>query len=92
VADLIDELSGMDDAALANKLGFADKVKAFRDDLARAGKLAGDPRKKVLDTLDRMFRPSIYPDELHYTVESAERKAAGKTTPSEIVSCCGDCD
>lgn len=91
MADLITELSAMDDAALAAKLGFSDKVKAFRDDLARADKLTGDPRTSVEKALNQMFTPNVYPDELRWKVESAERKAAGKTTPSEIVGCCSDC-
>lgn len=92
MADIIEELSGMDDAALAVKLGFSDKVKSFREDLARAAKLQGKPRAKIEDHLTRMFTPDTYRiDDMKWQLERAEQKAAGKTTPCEIVETCGDC-
>lgn len=91
MADIINELSGLDDASLGAKLGFNDKVKAFRDDLARADKLSGDARKSVVKAIDQMFKPNIYPDELRWKVESAERKEKCKTTPASVVTDAG-CD
>lgn len=95
MADLIDELTALDDKALAVKLGFDDKVKAFRGDLARAAKLEGDGRKKVVNHLTRMFTPQSYAiEDLGYTLDRAEKK--GKTTPAEMAGCCcgmpGDMD
>jgi hypothetical protein len=91
MADLIDELLGMDDAALATKLGFNDRVKQFKADLTRASKLQGDGRKKVATTLSKMFTPQSYAvEDLGWQIDSAERKANGKTSPAEIAGCCCD--
>jgi hypothetical protein len=86
MADLIDELSGLDDAALAQKLVFDDKVKSFKDDLAKAAKLTGDARAKVVKHLDRMFTPDTWEiQDLGHTVKRAEKSG---TTPSDIAGCC----
>lgn len=88
MADLINELAGMDDAALGKKLGFSDKVAAFKLDLERADKLQGDGRKKVLSALARMFSPQSYAiEDLNYTIARAEKPA--KTTPAGLVQACG---
>lgn len=92
MADIIDELSGMDDAALGAKLGFQDKVKAFRDDLARAQKLSGKPRDKLVKSVESMFVPNVYPDELRWKIEDAECSAKNSTTPASVLKGACDCD
>jgi hypothetical protein len=94
MADIIDELLGMDDAALSKKIGFADKLQVFKNDIGRASKLSGDARTKVVDHLKRTFAPSSYAiEDIGYTVDRAEKKADGKTTPEDITNCCcGDPD
>lgn len=87
--DLIDELLGMDDAALGKKLGFDDKVKQFKVDLTRAAKLKDDGRKQIVGRLTRMFTPDTYMvGDMSYELERAEKKEQGKTTPESIVNCC----
>lgn len=93
MADIIDELLGMDDAALTAKLGFADRVKSFKMDLERASKLTGDGRTDVASSLTKMFVPSTYAaDDLGWKVDRAEKKAKGKLTPTDLVNECGCCD
>lgn len=91
MADLIDELAGMDDAALGAKLGFNDKVSNFRADLKRAQALSGKPREKVESHLKSMFTPHVYTEDLKWRVDDAERLAKGKTSPCSIVQEAG-CD
>lgn len=87
--DMISELVGMDDSALGKKLGFEDQVAAFKLQLARADKLSGEARTKVLSQLTNMFSPSMYSvSDIGYTIDRAEAKAKGKTTPEDITSCC----
>lgn len=92
--NMISELVGMDDAALTDKLGFADQVSAFKANMVRADKLTGPARKKVLNHLANTFAPSSYAvSDIGYTIDRAEAKATGKTTPASIVAdacCCGD--
>jgi len=93
MADIIDELVGLDDAALAKKLGFEDKVKQFKLDLARAAKLKDKGRAQIAARLTRMFTPDTYlVGDMSYELDRAEKKDQGKTTPSEIASCCCDVD
>lgn len=88
-SDMITQLVGMDDTALAKKLGFEDQVAAFKLQMARADKLTGDARTKVLSQLTNMFSPSNYAvSDIGYTIDRAEAKAKGKTTPSDITACC----
>jgi len=90
MADMIAELKGLDDSALAKKLGFSDKVEGFKKDLERADKLDGPARAKVEARLKEMFTPHVYVEGFSYDVDRAEKKASGKTTPSDIVGCCCD--
>ena len=89
MADMISELVGMDDTALAAKLGFDDQVASFKKQMERADKLTGDARDKVLRQLTSMFTPQSYAiSDIGYTIDRAEAKNKGKTTPADIVSCC----
>lgn len=92
-SDIIKELIALDDASLATKLGFTDKTKSFREDIARADKLTGKGRDMVVDKLKDMFAPQSYSiDSIGYTVDRAA-KSGDKTTPQSIVDCCcGDGD
>jgi hypothetical protein len=93
--DIIKNLIGLDDAALSKKLGFADKVAAFKIDLSRADSLTGDARKSVQADLTRMFTPSDYTvSDLGYKVDRAERMAKcdkDKTTPASVLDGACDC-
>jgi hypothetical protein len=94
MADMIDEMLGLGDDELGKKLGLDTELKTFKDNLTRASKLEGDARKKVLRTLVNIFTPQSYAiSDLGYSIDRAEAKAKGKTTPEEITSCCcGDVD
>lgn len=74
--DIIDELSGMDDAALSKKLGYTDKVADFRKDLKEAEGLDDASRKIAADNIKRMFEPNIYPDEVKWKIKDAKRQTA----------------
>lgn len=92
MADQIKTLLALDDAELSAKLGYTKKLEGFKEDLMEADKLTSDARKKVEDRLESMFTPNIWPDELHHVVESAKRKASGKTTPESVLEgCCEPC-
>lgn len=89
MTDMIDELLSMSDADLGKKLGQDQELQTFKDNLARAGKLSGDGRAKVLRTLSNIFTPQNYAiNDLGYTIDRAEAKSDGKTTPSDITACC----
>lgn len=95
--DTIDSLLSLDDAALGKKLGFADKVTAFKLDLERAKKLDQDGKAKVNAHLAKMFTPDSYRvDDLGWKIDQAEKKAKTGSSPGEIAGCCcgmpGDMD
>lgn len=86
--DLIDDLAGMSDADLAKKLGFEDKVKQFKADIAKAAPLSGEPRKKVLAALTRAFTPDTWVvSDIGHTIERATKPE--KMCPAKLVSDCG---
>lgn len=77
--DIIDELAGMDDAALGKKLGYTDKIADFRKDLKEAEGLDDKTRKIAADNIKRMFEPNIYPDEVKWKIKDAVRQTKPKT-------------
>lgn len=91
--DKISQMLKLDDAALAKALGFADKVKSFKEDLTRADKLEPKFRTGVNESLEKMFQPNIWPEDLKYKVDKAERKQKDPDCdgPADVVSCAGDC-
>lgn len=94
MADQIKTLLALSDDELAAKLGYAKRIADFRADLERGGALTGEPRKLVEDKINSMLTPNIWPEDLKYTVERAERKASGKdkTTPESVLEgCCEPC-
>lgn len=86
MADAIDTLKAMDDAALMKKMGLTSQLEEFKTALDEASKLTGKARKYVLDDLERQLEPRIYGDSLKWRVEEAKKRASGKTTP------CGVCE
>lgn len=91
MADLIEELSGLDDNALSAKLGMADKLKEFKSNLARASKLEGKARAKVVAHLTRTFTPHTYEiEDLSWQIDRAEGK--DKCGPAQLVADCGCMD
>lgn len=74
MADIIDTLAAMDDAALSAKLGFAAKVADFRKSLDEAKDLPEEARKEIADSINRQLQPSIWPGDLAHQVECAKRK------------------
>jgi hypothetical protein len=90
--DLIQELVAMNEAQLIEKLGFDDQVDNFQKNMKRADKLTGAARQKVLNQLSSMFTPDNFRiADIGYTIDRAEEKASGKTTPSSILAGCCDC-
>lgn len=87
--DIIDELNGLDDKALGEKLGFDVKIQNVRASLAEAAATSGDVRKKVVARLSEAFVPSTYVfEDIGYTIKQAQQKAKTGASPSEVISCC----
>jgi hypothetical protein len=76
---VIDELAAMDDKALMAKLGLSTQLEDFKSALKRAKALPDKDQKAISDSLKRQLEPHIYPSELKYQVDRAERKAKGKS-------------
>lgn len=95
MSDTIKELMALDDAALSKKLGFADRVAAFRKDLERANALSGTARANIENDLRKMFAPQTYAiEDLGWKVSREEKKANApcKTTPASVIEDCGCAD
>jgi hypothetical protein len=90
MADIIDTLAGMDDAALSAKLGFDKKLDKAKSDLADMAKLDGDARKLAVERVTNLLNPTIYTDELGWIVESAQRKACKQTAAEAMCDCSPD--
>lgn len=86
MADLIDTLSGMDDAALGAKIGLTAQLKEAREGLASMAKLEGKARTEAVDRLEKMFAPHVYPSEFKWIAKDAAR-AACKTAEQEMCDC-----
>lgn len=92
MADIIDELTGLDDAALSKRLGFDTKLETVKTALAEAAATEGKVRKQVATRLTEAFTPSTYVfEDIGYTIKRAKQEASGKTTPANLVAGCG-CD
>lgn len=76
MADIIDELTGMDDAALGAKLGFDKKLADAKEHLGELAALTGEARKIAADRVEHMFTPNIYPDEWGWIARDAKREAS----------------
>lgn len=74
--DIIDELKGLDDAALTAKLGFTRKLAEAREGLDKMAALEGKAREEAASRVQRMFEPNVYPDEFKWIAEDAVRHAA----------------
>ena len=61
MADIIDTLAAMDDAALSAKLGYDAKLADFRKVITDAAALRGDARAKIAATINQQLTPNIYP-------------------------------
>ena len=86
MADIIDELSGMDDAALAKRMGFDDKLADAKTHIAELSKLTGEARTIAADRLKHQFEPRVYPDEWGWIARDAQREAARKNmTPKDVI-------
>lgn len=84
MADIIDTLAAMDDAALSAKLGFAAKVADFRKSLEEAMTLPSEARGEIADSINRQLQPSIWPGDLAHQVECAKRKLEKKSAVDEM--------
>lgn len=84
----LDKLKSMTDEQLLDVLGYKNKVESFKEDIAKADGLKGEARKKIEADIERMFTPHVYPEDLKWKIEHAERKAK---TGKEEACCCG-CD
>lgn len=79
----IDTLKAKKDPELLELLGLDQKLAVFKEALAEADTLKGEPRKKVEDRINSMLTPNIYPEDLRYAVRDAKR--SGK---EEMCNCC----
>lgn len=92
--DIIDELKGLDDAALLKKFGFADKISKFKADLEEAAKLPEKGREHIARNLEKAFQPSSYiVEDVGWQVEREQRKAAKlEAEATDFVNECGCCE
>jgi len=86
MADLIDTLSAMDDAALSAKIGLDSQLKEAREGLAAMAKLEGKARTEAVDRLEKMFAPHVYPSEFKWIAKDANR-AATRSAEAEMCDC-----
>lgn len=87
MADIIDDLLGMDDAALMTKLGLNAQLKEARDGLTEMANLTGDARKEAADRVNRMFQPHVYPSEMKWIAKDARRAANKKDAVAAMCDC-----
>lgn len=86
----IEDLKGLDDAALLDLLGFNAKVQTFKNDLADLDTLTGEKRKEAEERITKLLNPSIYSDELGWIYDDLKPKTTSReemdkpTAPSEI--------
>lgn len=90
MADIIDTLAGMDDAALMAKLGFDKKLDKAKGDLADMAKLDGDARANAVKRVNDLLNPSIYSDELGWIVQDAKRSANKQSCAEAMCDCAPD--
>lgn len=88
MTDIIDTLSGMDDAALAAKFGFDKKLDKAKADIAELSKLSGDARTAAAKRVDNVLNPTVYADELGWIASDAKRKAVCNQTAAEAMCDC----
>lgn len=87
----LETLKGYTDDQLLDVLGFKNKVENFKEQIKKADELKGDARKEVESEIERMFTPHVYPEDLKWKIESAERHAKMKRTGKDEACHCG-CD
>lgn len=81
--DLIDQLSNMSDAELLKRVGLADKLEGFKQDLERAKALSGRPRARINEAIDKAINPkpaSYIVEDLSWQVERAEERQVKDAT------------
>jgi hypothetical protein len=71
----IKTLRAMDDAQLLDILGLVNTLNDFKEDLEEADKLSGKAREEVQERINNMLSPRIYPGDLGYAIEDAQRRA-----------------
>lgn len=79
----IAELVAMDDTALADVLGFSNKLLQAKEDLAKLATLSGAAREEAEDRISSMLTPNIYPSEISYIYDDAQRRAKSKKSGKE---------
>ena len=82
MADIIDQLSGMDDAALSAKLGLDQKIADARRHLGELAALSGEARKIAADRIQHQFTPNVWTDEWGHIARDAQRQADAKKIKS----------
>jgi len=77
----------LSDAELMQLLGMDKTLNEVKTAMQEASKLTGKAREYILERLDRMFTPNVYPHDFKYMVEDAKRKnATGKDAKQDC--CC----
>jgi hypothetical protein len=87
MADIIDTLNGMDDAALSAKFGFDRKLADIRKQLAEADGLSGDARKSAAEKIDRAVNPTPDEYQIRWAVDDAKRDAKQFDGKAEMACC-----
>lgn len=75
MADIIDELKGLDDNALLAKLGLSAQLDEAKKGIAAAAALEGDARTIAANRVAKMFEPHVWPGEFKHIAKSAVRQA-----------------
>lgn len=89
MADIISELMGMDDAALAKKIGIDQKLADAKKHLGELNALEGKAREIAVDRLNHQFTPNVWTDEWGYIASSAKREAKREQSGAEVMhDCC----
>lgn len=85
--DTIAKLAGMDDAALATTLGYAQQLDDAKAQIKELNALSGKGREYAESRIKDMLTPRIY--DLKWTLEEAQRKAKRKDAQTALKDC--DC-
>src|SRR5262245_47485724 len=83
--DTISKLAGMNDAELAQVLGYAQQLEDSKTQIADLNELQGKGREYAEGRVRDMLTPRIY--DLRYTLEEAQRKNARKDAKTAMADC-----
>lgn len=81
MADIIDELMGLDDDALVKRIGVDKQIANFRKQLTEMAGFDGKWREEAAERLDRVVNPTPHVQEINWInddIQREQRQAAAK--------------